>query len=310
MQNHALHQSVLLNEALDQMNICPDGRYVDATFGRGGHSEAILARLNQAGKLLAIDQDWDAVDYGKNAFNDPRLTLVQGNFSQLQAILEQHELWHKVHGILFDLGVSSPQLDDAERGFSFMRDGPLDMRMDVKRGIPAKEWLARISEKQLSQALFDGGEERYARQVAKAIVTQRQQAEITTTKQLASLVSEVVKKRQPGKHPATLTFQAIRIAINQEIAILPTAFNAAIDSLVKTGRVCVISFHSTEDQVVKKVFRERSGQGTIPRGLPLRQSEISAQIKILGRRIKPSAAEIAANPRSRSATLRVAEKIQ
>ena len=255
MQTDFAHQPVLLQEALAQLAICETGYYVDATFGRGGHSQAILKKLGKAGQLLAIDQDATAIAHAKSSLNDSRFAIKQGNFANIKTLITEHG-WHDgVNGILFDLGVSSPQLDDATRGFSFLRDGPLDMRMNNSHGITAAEWLAKICEKQLAKTLFQGGEERFSRRVARAIIAARQVAPITRTVQLAKIIADAIPKRQPGKHPATQSFQAIRIAINQEFEVLPIALKNAISCLVDKGRICVITFHSLEDQIVKQVFR-------------------------------------------------------
>lgn len=307
--SHYVHRPVLMDEAISQLVIRKDGFYVDATFGRGGHSTAILKHLSSAGKLLAIDQDWEAVAYAKATFHDRRFTMMHGNFANLSLLIAKQDWTQQVDGILFDLGVSSPQLDDAKRGFSFMRDGLLDMRMNTQEGISALTWLATVSEKALTKVLWEGGEERFARRVAQAIVHARQTQAITHTRQLADIVAAAIPKRQPGKHPATQTFQAIRIAINREFTVLPPALKAAVDALIFGGRLAVITFHSTEDQLVKQVFREQAGQEVFPRDLPIRQADIKASLKVIGRRIKPSAAEIASNPRARSATLRIAEKL-
>lgn len=302
------HQPVLLSEVLTGLAIDQDGCYVDATWGRGGHSKGILEQLSATGRLLAIDQDWEAIIYANTAVQDSRLIVKHSNFVNIKSILLEQGWYQKTQGVLFDLGVSSPQLDTPERGFSFMRDGPLDMRMNVQQGITAEEWLAKISEKELANVLFQGGEERFARRVARAIVEARHRQSIQRTTQLAAIIAAAIPKRQPGKHPATQSFQAIRIAINQELTVLSQALQDAISSLAKTGRICVISFHSTEDQIVKRVFREQSGQSGIPYDLPIRQADLKVSLKILGR-CKPSAAEIAANPRARSATLTIAEKM-
>jgi 16S rRNA (cytosine1402-N4)-methyltransferase len=306
-----LHQSVLMAEVLEQLAIRPDGIYVDATFGRGGHSQAILNQLGSEGRLLAMDKDPDAVAYAKEHFaHDHRFTIQHGSFSTLQSFLSQQNLFGKVDGLFFDLGVSSPQLDEAERGFSFMRSGKLDMRMDFSSGIDAATWIASVSEKDLANVLYEYGEERHSRRIAKAIVMERDKAAIITTQQLAEVIAAAHPAWQFGKHPATKSFQAIRIAINHELDDLHTGLSLSIEALKVGGRLLVISFHSLEDRIVKHFMQkqERSPHD-LPAKLPIKHDNYIPKFKRLGRAIKPGTEEINSNPRARSAVLRVGEKI-
>jgi len=308
--NLDIHQPVLLAAALDNMAIMPNGTYIDATFGRGGHSAAILSRLDSNGKLLAIDQDPAAIAAAKKQFSaDSRFSIYHGSFADLLEIAMKSDLVGKVNGILFDLGVSSPQLDNPERGFSFMRDGPLDMRMNDSAGIDAATWLATVDERTLADVLWRFGEERFARRIAQKIVTIRLETPIVTTKQLAAVIASVIPRWQKGKHPATRSFQAIRIAVNKEMESLERALDQSIKILAPSGRLLVISFHSLEDRMTKHFMREQA-QGDVPlRGLPIKHTVIQAKFKCIGRAIRPDASEIAVNPRARSATLRVGEKV-
>jgi 16S rRNA (cytosine1402-N4)-methyltransferase len=304
------HTPVLLDEVLDGLSLKPDGRYIDATFGRGGHSAAVLARLSAQGQLLAIDRDPQAVAAARERFGkDARFAIAHGSFSQMtelvRAVLGDDGLWD---GVLLDLGVSSPQLDDAARGFSFMQDGPLDMRMNTASGITAAQWLARVSERDLERVIREYGEERFARRIAHAIVEARRTQPLDRTLMLAEIVSAAVPKREPGKHPATRTFQAIRIHINDEFAEIEAALRAALDLLAPHGRLCVISFHSLEDQIVKRFIQKHSHDDPVYAGLPQIPAHARARLKRIGGAIHPSQAEVARNPRSRSAVLRVAER--
>lgn len=305
------HVTVLLAEAVESLALVPDGVYVDATFGRGGHSRAILARLGQKGRLIALDRDPGAVAAGA-AIQDERLTLVHAPFSELSRVLAELGL-PAVDGILFDLGVSSPQLDEAERGFSFRFDAPLDMRMDTTRGETAGEWLAHASVREITEVLRNYGEERFAYEIAKAIVAGRDGEDpqpVATTRQLATLVAATVRTREPGQHPATRTFQALRIHVNQELEELSLALPQAMAALRPGGRLAVISFHSLEDRIVKRFLRAEEKPDNLPSRLPLRACELpQARVKVLGKPLRPSSAEVAANPRARSAVLRVAEKL-
>ncbi|MBK6629871.1 MAG: 16S rRNA (cytosine(1402)-N(4))-methyltransferase RsmH [Betaproteobacteria bacterium] len=302
------HRTVLLEEAVDALAIKPGGTYVDATFGRGGHSRQVLGQLNEQGRLIALDRDPAAVEAGRE-IADPRLKLIHAAFSGLRAALEA-EAVERVDGVLLDLGVSSPQLDEAERGFSFRLDAPLDMRMDTSRGQTAAEWLAQASQQQLAEVIKNYGEERFANAVAKAIVAARAGGAIATTRQLAEIVASAVRTREQGQHPATRSFQAIRIHVNQELEELSLVLPQAVDALNAGGRLAVISFHSLEDRIVKRFLRDASRPPQLPARLPVRAADLPpARLKLVGKPISPSAAEVAANPRSRSAVLRVAERI-
>ncbi len=306
---HALHLPVMLDEVLAALDIQPAGIYVDATFGRGGHSGAILERLGAQGRLIALDRDPAAVAEARSRFAaDERFTIVHSVFSGLRAALEPLGVWGRVNGLLLDLGVSSPQLDEAERGFSFMRDGPLDMRMDPSSGESAADFLARVDETELADILWRLGEERFSRQIARAIVTARSEAPLTRTGALAELIAKVVFKREPGKHPATRSFQALRLWVNQELAELDAVLPQAREALALGGHLAVISFHSLEDRRVKQFLRG-APLPELPPEIPLMQAQPPALWRMQGRAVKASAAEIAQNPRSRSAVLRVAERL-
>ncbi|OYY73459.1 MAG: 16S rRNA (cytosine(1402)-N(4))-methyltransferase [Gammaproteobacteria bacterium 28-57-27] len=305
----APHLPVMLDEVLAALDIQSAGVYVDATFGRGGHSGAILQRLGTEGRLIALDRDPSAVAEAQSRFaSDPRFTIVHSAFSALRAALEPLGVWGKVNGLLLDLGVSSPQLDEAERGFSFMRDGPLDMRMDPSCGESAAEFLARVDEAELADILWRLGEERFSRQIARSVVAVRSEAPITRTGQLAELIAKVVFKREPGKHPATRSFQALRLWVNQELAELDAVLPLAREALAIGGRLAVISFHSLEDRRVKQFLRGEQ-MPELPPEIPLMLEPPPAQWRTQGRAIKASVTEIAHNPRSRSAVLRVAERL-
>ncbi len=306
----SLHRPVLLEEVLEALAVVPDGRYIDATFGRGGHAAGILDALGENGVLLAIDQDPEAVSAARERFGgEPRFLVRRGNFADLAAIAREAGLEDGVQGILMDVGVSSPQLDDPARGFSFLRDGPLDMRMDPDSGPAAADWLATVSEKELATVIRRLGEERYARRIAAAIVSARQAGPIRTTGQLADIVAAAVPRREPGRHPATRTFQAIRIHINRELERLETGLAAAADLLAPGGRLAVISFHSLEDRLVKRFIRRESEVAEPWRGLPDIPEAFRPRLKALGRAVRPGEAEVAANPRARSAVLRSAERL-
>lgn len=308
----ALHQSVLYQEALDALNIRPNGLYVDATFGRGGHSKGILEVLGSSGSLLAFDRDLEAINSNeaKVLKQDVRFYLHHGCFAELASVCRQRECDGKVDGILLDLGVSSPQLDFAERGFSFLRDGPLDMRMDTTNGLSAADYLAHVSEQDLVKVLFEYGEERFARRIAKAIIEQRKTAAIETTLQLAKLIEQAVPFKEKHKHPATRSFQAIRIEINQELEQVKQVLEQALDVLAPGGRLVVIAFHSLEDRIVKRFIRSESGRKTNPGKLPIKEEAIErGKLKKIGQSIRAQEAELKQNPRARSAVMRVAEKI-
>ncbi len=310
-QENSLHQPVLCTEVMTHFALRVDGNYIDATFGRGGHARAILAALSPHGHLLAIDQDPAAVAYARDAFiNDPRFTIEHASFAELGKVAARHHLTGKIDGILLDLGVSSPQLDEASRGFSFMRMGPLDMRMDNSQGIDAATWLAQVDEKELARVLWVYGEERYSRRIAKAIVAQRRENPITTTTQLAELIAAAHPNWQPGRHPATRSFQAIRMAVNHELESLETALAQSLEVLAPGGRLLVISFHSLEDRLVKQFMRHETHGAEMPRGLPIKYQANMSRFKSIGRAIRPTDAEVSRNMRARSATLRVGEKIR
>jgi 16S rRNA (cytosine1402-N4)-methyltransferase len=286
------------------------GRYCDATFGRGGHTAAILAQLGPAGRVVAIDRDPEAVASGHERFaGESRLTLIRGSFGQLAGLLRAAGWSDGLHGVLLDLGVSSPQLDEARRGFSFMQDGPLDMRMDYESGTGAAQWLARAGEREIADVLFRLGEERFARRIARAVVAARVQAPITTTRQLAELVAEAVPTREPGKHPATRTFQAIRIHVNRELEEIESALPQAVDVLAPGGRLCVISFHSLEDRLVKRYLRREAQGDPVYAGLPNVPAHARPRLRLVGGAVMPGEAEVERNPRARSAVLRVAERL-
>ncbi|WP_445372248.1 16S rRNA (cytosine(1402)-N(4))-methyltransferase RsmH [Methylomonas sp. HW2-6] len=305
------HQTVLYAEALEQLAIKPDGLYLDCTFGRGGHSRGILAELSESGRLLALDRDADAIDSqeAESLRQDPRFELRHASFAELAEVTRRNGYAGKIDGILMDLGVSSPQLDIAERGFSFLRDGPLDMRMDTGRGLSAAEYLASVDEPELVRILFEYGEERFAKRIARAIVGQRQQAPVTTTLELARLIEQSVPFRDKHKHPATRSFQAIRIEINQELEQIKAGLQQALEVLAPGGRLVVISFHSLEDRIVKRFIRDQSGAKTDPGRLPVRERDIEqGQLRKIGKSIRAQAQELRDNPRARSAVMRVAEK--
>ncbi|WP_262964173.1 16S rRNA (cytosine(1402)-N(4))-methyltransferase RsmH [Methylobacter psychrophilus] len=306
------HLPVMYAEALQQLAIKDDGIYLDCTFGRGGHSQGILNLLGQNGQLLAFDRDSDAInsDYAQAMLSDKRFTLKHSCFSQLENIVESVSLVGKIDGVLLDLGVSSPQLDDPERGFSFLRDGPLDMRMDGNAGISAEQWLANVDEKDLIKVLFEYGEEKFARRIARAIVEKRAESSISTTRQLAQLIEDVVPIREKHKHPATRTFQAIRIEINSELDELKDVLEQSARVLAAGGRLVVISFHSLEDRIVKRFIRNESGAKYNPGKLPIKEVDIAKGIlKKVSKALKADAQEIRENPRARSAVMRVAERV-
>ncbi len=306
------HLPVMYVEALQQLDIKKDGIYLDCTFGRGGHSQGILNLLGENGQLHAFDRDLDAINSedAQAMLKDQRFKLQHGCFSELESIVNSAGLAGKIDGILLDLGVSSPQLDNPERGFSFLRDGPLDMRMDGNTGVSAEQWLASVDEKVLVKVLFEYGEERFARRIARAIVEKRALSPITTTRQLAALIEDAVFVREKHKHPATRTFQAIRIEINSELDELKTVLQQSVRVLRPGGRLVVISFHSLEDRIVKRFIRDESGAKYNPGKLPVKEADISKGIlKKVGKTLKAGAREISQNPRARSAIMRVAERV-
>ena len=310
------HISVLLHESIDGLAIKPDGTYIDGTFGRGGHSRQILAQLGENGRLFSIDRDPQAIAEAKT-IDDPRFTIIHGPFSGMAKYAEERGLVGQVDGVLLDLGVSSPQLDDAERGFSFMKDGPLDMRMDPTSGIPVSQWLMEADLDDITWVIREFGEDKHARRIAKAIVAYRENEEnepLTRTGQLAKLISDAAPKSfKEKKHPATRSFQAFRIYINSELEEIETALKGAASILAPEGRLSVISFHSLEDRMVKRFIRKESKGPEVPHGIPMTEAQIkalgSANLKPIGKAIKPSKQEIDVNTRSRSSVLRIAEKL-
>lgn len=311
MGNELQHRTVLLEEAVNALVTRADGLYIDGTFGRGGHSRAVLAKLGEAGRLIAFDKDPLAIATAQQV-GDPRFEIVHESFASLRDAMSERGVG-RVSGVLLDLGVSSPQFDDPERGFSFRADGPLDMRMDPTRGESAADWLARATVQEMTEVIRDYGEERFAFQIAKALVARRAESDrlgpLVSTGELAQIVANVVKTREKGKDPATRTFQAIRIHINQELAELQVVLEAALSLLEQGGRLVVISFHSLEDRIVKRFMQTHSSAPAVDRRLPIRAVDLpSPPLKLLGR-VFASDAEVAANPRARSAVMRVAERI-
>jgi len=297
------HRPVLLEEVLEVLDVRAQGRYVDATYGRGGHARAILARLGPEGRLLVLDRDPEAVAHARARLGaDPRVDVAHASFARLGELLDGRGWRGRVDGVLMDLGVSSPQLEDPARGFSFLREGPLDMRMDPAAGESAAEWLARAPEREIARVLRDYGEERYARRIARAIVRARP---LRTTRELAEVVAAAVPRREPGRHPATRTFQAIRIHVNRELEALRAGLEQAVEALAPGGRIAVISFHSLEDRIVKRFLRARARPAPPAPGLPAPPPTL----RLLGRPRRPGEAEVAANPRARSAVLRAAERL-
>jgi len=309
------HISVLLHESIDGLAIKSDGIYIDGTFGRGGHSRTILSKLGEGGRLYSIDRDPTAITEAKK-IKDPRFTIIHGPFSKMADYAEEFGLIGKIDGVLLDLGVSSPQLDDAERGFSFMKDGPLDMRMDPTSGMSASQWLLEADLDDITWVLREFGEEKFARRIARAIIAHREDKDkdpLTRTSHLAKLISDVSPFREKKKHPATRSFQAIRIYINSELEEIDTALKGALSVLAPQGRLSIISFHSLEDRMVKRFMRKESRGPQVPHGFPLTEDQIkalgSAALKTVSKAIKPSSQEIEVNNRSRSSVLRIAEKL-
>ncbi len=307
MSGGLAHTTVLLNEAVEALAIKPEGVYVDGTFGRGGHSELILERLGSKGKLIALDKDPAAVAAGRE-WRDARFHIVHCGFAQLAEVLRELGA-EKLDGILLDLGVSSPQLDDAERGFSFRFDAPLDMRMDTSSGMTAAEWLAEVDEGLLAEVIRDYGEERFAKQIARAVVAARTTEPVRTTRQLVELAGKAVRTREAGQNPATRTFQAIRIYLNRELEELARVLPECVTHLKTGGRLVVISFHSLEDRMVKHFMRDMAEGDRLPRNVPIRASEVpQGRLRLIGRAVRATEAEVQANPRARSAVMRVAER--
>jgi 16S rRNA (cytosine1402-N4)-methyltransferase len=303
------HIPVLLQEAVALLITSPGGIYVDATFGRGSHSREILKHLDSTGKLIAFDKDPEAVAYAKAQIQDERFSIFHASYANLQMVLQGIDAWNKVSGILFDLGVSSPQLDNPERGFSFVREGKLDMRMDTSQGLSAMEWLADIDETELANVLWLYGEEKFSRRIARAIVNARAEQAITTTAQLSEIVTHAIPfKRPQDKHAATRSFQAIRIAVNHELTDLEKVLPQALEALAAGGRLAVISFHSLEDRIVKQFIRHHEKGEELPFGLPVKGHHFDARLKSVGKPVRASLKELNFNPRARSAIMRIAEK--
>ena len=304
------HVTVLLQEAVDALVTNPAGFYVDGTFGRGGHSALVLQHLSPEGHLMGIDKDVSAIAVANERFaDDARFEIAHGSFAELAELIEARGMTGKVDGVLLDLGVSSPQLDEAERGFSFQNDGPLDMRMDQTRGQSAADWVNNATEEEIARVIKEFGEERFAKRMARAIVTERQKAPFTRTKHLAEVIKEANPAWEKGKHPATRAFQAIRIHVNNELTDLDAVLEQALKVLAIGGRLVVISFHSLEDRVVKRFIRRQELGDPVPRGLPIRDEQLNKRMRSCGKAIKASDGEVDANVRSRSAIMRVAEKI-
>lgn len=304
------HRPVLLERSVDALAIKPAGVYLDGTFGRGGHSRLILERLDESGRLIAIDKDPQAVTFAINKFTgDARFMIVRGSFAMLAEVAEQAGVMGRVDGVLLDLGVSSPQLDQAERGFSFQQNGPLDMRMDPDTGDSAADWLARAKTHEIADVLKLFGEERHARRIARAIVNARSEQLIRTTKELAEIVAQANPSWEKDKHPATRSFQAIRIFINRELDDLKHCLEQVPDVLTAGGRLAVISFHSLEDRMVKRFMRDQAKGDRFPPGVPVTQAELQPKFRLIGKVIRADQDEVAANPRARSAVLRVAERL-
>ncbi|MEJ5064433.1 16S rRNA (cytosine(1402)-N(4))-methyltransferase RsmH [Erwinia sp. MYb375] len=310
MQDTFKHTTVLLDEAVNGLNIHSDGIYIDGTFGRGGHSRLILSQLGEQGRLYAIDRDPQAIAAAAE-ITDPRFNIIHGPFSALAEYVEERGLTGKIDGILLDLGVSSPQLDDAERGFSFMRDGPLDMRMDPTRGQSAAEWLLKAEETDIVFVLKTFGEERFAKRIARAIVERNREQPMTRTKELADVIYAATPVKDKFKHPATRSFQAIRIWVNSELEEIEQALKGALSALSPGGRLSVISFHSLEDRIVKRFMREQSRGPQVPHGIPMTETQLNSlggrRLKALGK-MMPGDTEVGDNPRARSSVLRIAER--
>ena len=304
------HITVLLNEAVAALVTDASGFYVDGTFGRGGHSALVMQQLSADGRLLGIDKDLAAIATAKTRFaDDARFAIAHGSFAELAQLVAERDMTGKVAGVLLDLGVSSPQLDEAERGFSFMQDGPLDMRMDQTRGQSAADWVNTASEDDITWVFKEYGEERFAKRMARAIIAERQKTPFTRTKHLAEVIKEANPAWEKGKHPATRAFQAIRIQVNNELTDLDSVLEQALTVLAPGGRLVVISFHSLEDRAVKRFIRRQELGDPVPKGLPIRDDQLNKRMRSLGKAIKASDEEVNANVRSRSAVMRVAEKL-
>jgi 16S rRNA (cytosine1402-N4)-methyltransferase len=303
------HIPVMLNEVLDALAIRTDGTYVDATFGRGGHAQAILQKLGRDGRLYAMDQDPEAVMAAKAMTEDQRFSARQESFAKLRQCCDAWGISGRVNGLLLDLGVSSPQLDNPARGFSFMHDGPLDMRMNINAGLSAQAWLDEADEKEIADVLWQFGEERHARRIARQVVAVRMHSPLVSTRQLATIIESAYPRSERHKHPATRSFQAIRIFINRELEVLQAALEQSISLLAAGGRLAVISFHSLEDRIVKRFMRAQAAGFEMPRHLPVLQSRHGQTMRLIGKARKAGENEIRNNPRARSAVLRVAEKL-
>lgn len=312
MSQEFAHLSVLLEETVAGLNIKEDGIYIDGTFGRGGHSREVLKHLGDNGRLIAIDRDPQAIAAAEQFADDKRFSIVHGGFGQLATYVEELGLKGKVDGVLLDFGVSSPQLDDAERGFSFLRDGPLDMRMDNSQGETAADWIARAEIEDMAWVFKTYGEEKNSRHIARCIAADREKTPFLRTKELADLIARIAKSKERNKHPATRVFQAIRIYINSELEQIDQALEGALKVIAPHGRLSVISFHSLEDRMVKRFIRRHSQGESVPHGLPITEAEINKTrlLKGMGKATKPSAEEIERNPRARSSVLRVAERLE
>ncbi len=307
------HVTVLLQEGVDALAVRPQGCYVDGTFGRGGHSRLLLSRLEAEGRLLGFDKDPRAIATGQQlAGEDPRFAIVQRSFAEMGEELAARGLTGQVDGVLLDLGVSSPQLDDPQRGFSFMHDGPLDMRMNPETGVSCADWIASAAEEEIARVLYEYGEERFSRRMARAIVQRRSQQPFTRTADLAEVIAQANPAWEKGKHPATRAFQGLRIHINNELGDLERGLEAALESLAIGGRLAVISFHSLEDRIVKHFMRRqvKGEQDRLPRNLPVQLARFEPRLQLVGKPVYPSAAELKDNPRARSAVMRVAEKLR
>ena len=310
MSDALVHQTVLLNEAVEALNINASGHYIDGTFGRGGHSRLILDQLDADGRLLSFDKDPRAIETAEKEFmQDERFSISQTSFAELEAVVTQRGWQGDVDGVLLDLGVSSPQIDDAGRGFSFKNDGPLDMRMNPEQGLSAAQWLAKADEADISKVLKEYGEERFAKRIARAIINAREEQPIQTTKQLASIVAAANPKWEKGKDPSTRSFQAIRIFINSELDDLEQCLKQAVNILKPGGRLVVISFHSLEDRIVKHFIRNMEKGEQLPIDLPVMHVQVNSKLKRIGKAIKASDAEVENNPRARSAVMRIATRV-
>lgn len=305
------HTTVLLEEAVKELVTDPEGFYIDGTFGRGGHSARILAELSAGGRLMAIDKDPEAISFAAERFADePRFSIEHGSFAQLQSFVEQSGLMGQVTGVLLDLGVSSPQLDDPERGFSFVNDGPLDMRMDTSSGESAADWINRADEQEIADVMYRYGEERFSRRMARAIVAEREQAPITTTARLSKIIAEANPRWEKGKNPATRAFQGIRIHINRELDDVEQCLDQALEVLAPGGKLVVISFHSLEDRIVKRFIRRHvKGDEHLPPGVPVTDAMMKRRLKSAGKAVKAGKDELNQNPRARSAVMRAAIKL-